>query len=104
MREQPGPRQVAETEAAKQAVALLFSIVGAVLLLAISKRMHASMAGQLGSMLPGHAERQMREALAAADVWDRRAAYLFKVGLGKPAQWAHSRAEAARAAYEAARP
>lgn len=94
------PRETAEREAARQAVVLAFSIVGTLIMVVVAERMNH----RILSDLPGASERRMREAQAAATRWDRRAAYLWRVGLIKAASVAHRRAESARRAYEDERP
>ena len=97
------PRKVAENEAARQAVTLVFTVVTIGILIVMQRK------GGLGDMMQaqhdrvdpsGAARRRMAAAQRAAARWDRAADYLFRVDLVTLARQANQRAEAAREAFE----
>jgi hypothetical protein len=103
MSPEPGPRQVAENEAARQSVALAFGIAGVIVVLLLQKKY-----GPLQAML-AHADpsaeslRRMESAQAAKRRWSRVADWLWSVRLPG---WrtALAKAESAHQAYERERP
>lgn len=94
------PADVAQREAAKQAVALAFGIAGALAMIPIYKRIARSQADALRSVLPHDPamreveQRQAAAAAARAKVrhWHRLAGYLWPVS-SSAAMWALRRAE-----------
>lgn len=87
------PRQVAEREAARQAVMLLFGVAGALLVMVIHKRL-------LREFMPAAGEIRMREAKARERRYGRAAVWLWRLDLLQLARKAELRSAAARSEYE----
>jgi len=102
------PGDVARKEAARQAVILVFGIAGALLLIAVQKRIHGGLlavidAEQARIDPAGAARRRMEDARARERRWGKAAVWLWRAGLLPPARRAAAAAERAHAEYEAAR-
>lgn len=103
------PADTAKNEAAKQAVALAFMIAGAVLLVALQRKMGGGIIGALEQEQErvdptGAQRRRMESARKAAKRWDRASTVMFRYGPARAFSWAWGHAEAARKAYDAERP
>lgn len=90
------PAQAAKNEAARQAVILVFTMAGALVLMAAQRRM-------LRGLLPG-GPAPAQEAAARERRWGKAAVMLWRRDLLRAARWAESRAQAARRDYEAQLP
>lgn len=106
MSDQPGPRQVAENEAARQLVGLAFTVITLAVVIIMNRKMPGGLAEMMSAEHDradpsGAAQRRMREAQRSAARWDAAAAYLFRVDLVRLAKRAHRRAQRARRALEA---
>lgn len=94
---QPGPREIAQNEAARQAVILVFGLASAYLLLFIHKQM-------MREFMPGSENSRAAAALIRERRWGKTAVYLWTAGLLGAARWAEMRSVRARAEYESLRP
>ena len=100
------PGDVARNEAAKQSVILVFGLAGAVILLAIQRRMMGSVAERMEQMMPAPvrdeaARERAARAVKAEARWHRVARYCWRTDLIVVARWAHRQAERARKMQEA---
>lgn len=100
------PGETARNEAAKQAVVLVFAVLGAVAMLPLYRRITEAQAAAMRQVVdPTEAQRdRMRGHLESAKRWDRVASACFLFGTQRAFWWAHDKAEKSRAAYEAERP
>lgn len=102
------PRETAQNEAAKQAVALAFGIAATVVLILLQRRMGggivAAIEAEAARVDPaGAARRRMEAAQRSAKRWDRAAGWSFRYGPNRLFWACQDRAQAARDAYEAER-
>lgn len=99
------PAETARNEAAKQAVAMGFAIVGILIMIPLYRKMGREFAAsQIAQTDP--IERSIASARAAqqaAKRWDKLSTILFRYGPSRAYWWASDRAEAARKAYDAER-
>jgi|SRR5215469_9009739 len=101
----PSPRETAQNEAARQAVALAFGVAGMVLLILVQRKMggglFAAVEAEQDRVDPSGAQRRrMENHLRAARQWDRMSTILFRYGPSRAFGWAWAKAEQARTAYE----
>jgi hypothetical protein len=99
------PAEVAQAEAARQAVILVFAALTLIALMPLQRRLVEQMTAGMRDPrdTSGAQEARMRAAAQAASRWDKAAAVLWQVGPWRAARWCHRRAEAAREAYQAER-
>jgi hypothetical protein len=86
------PADTARNEAARQAVALVFTIAAALAVMTIQRRM-------LRGVLPG-GPTPLEDAAGRERRWGRAAVWLWHAGFLRPARWAEMRSEQARRDYE----
>jgi hypothetical protein len=104
----PRPGQVAQNEIAKQAVALIFGLITAAVLMRMQKKMAREMGQATRDALgPGDVARteRMRAAKRTEHVWLVAAGFAARLSgrVLAAADWAAGMAEKARAGYEADR-
>ena len=95
------PGQVAQNEAAKQAVVLVFGLVTVLIIMQMQKKMARDMgeAAREGSMPDSARSRRMQDAKRMEHLWDAAGSRVMKWAL-KLADIAWKRAEQARQSYE----